>query len=80
MIPCLPWRPQKLATRVHPLPPETSFAPFVLIFNLFKEWREPAVPESGLLGGVRWESKLSGLGLRGPFIRPSRKGERTHLP
>lgn len=48
MSPRSPWRPQKLATRAQPLPPETSSAPFVLLSNLsFQGRREPAVLGSG---------------------------------
>lgn len=75
MIPRSLWRPQKLATRAQPLPPETSYAPFVLILNLFEARREPAVLGSGSMGGVRWASRLAGFGLRVPFVSSFRKGE-----
>lgn len=77
MIPRSLWRPQKLATRAQPLPPETSYAPFVLILNLFKAMREPALLGSGRMGGggVRWASRLARFGLRVPFVSSFRKRE-----
>lgn len=69
------WRPQKLATRAQPLPPETSFAPFVLILNLsFKGRKEPAALGTGenRCCKVGWEG--AGVGLRVPFVNPFSKG------
>lgn len=71
------WRPQKLATRAQPLPPETSFSPFVFILNLsFEGRKEPVVLGTGenRCRKVGCESRLAGLGLRVPFINPFRKG------
>lgn len=72
------WCPQNLATGAQPLPPETSFAPFVLILNLsFDGRKEPAVLGTGenRCCMVGCESRLAGLGLRVPFINPFRKGK-----
>lgn len=58
------WRPQKLATRDQPLPPETSFTPFVLILNLSLDGRgEPAALGTGKIGGAGWDVSLGWLAL-----------------
>lgn len=74
-----PWRPQELAARAQPVPPETSFAPFVLVLDLsFERRRQPAV----LRRGNRWcrvgcEPRRARLGLRAPSLGPLRKGRRA---
>lgn len=68
--------PQKLATGAQLLPPETSFAPFVLILNLSfgGGGRSPLYWErENRCCKVGRETRLAGLGLGVPFVNPFRK-------